>query len=257
MTVAKANSSSAIMIGFGVALAAVAAIAMLASGGGSKAAKPAPAPPAKPGQQPAPPIAPDLAERYPGITMIDMRSKAPPEQIDYIRGLEKTTAVVLHQTGFFGWKDSNPLWPKIKAHFVVRQDGRVQINYDPEVRMTTGSNAANSFAVTIEHEGNFPNANGNAFKPEKFGVSHLKDHPAQVEASRKLVAALKAISPNMTAVFAHRQWSDNRENCPGPEIWRAVGEWAKQHLGLTDGGPGWKWDPGEPIPDTWRAPLVA
>lgn len=218
--------------------------------------KPNPGTP-QPNDPGAPPADPTLAQRYPGLVMIDMRARAPKERIDYIRGLDKATAAVLHQTGFFGWKDSNPLWPEVKAHFVVRQDGRVQINYDPEVRMTTGSNAANTFAVTIEHEGNFPNANGNAFMPEKFGVSYLKDHPAQVAASRQLLKNLKALLPNMTAVFAHRQWSDDRQNCPGPDIWREIGEWAKQTLGLTDGGPGWHYDPGEAIPETWRDPLVS
>lgn len=214
--------------------------------------------PGIPGQPAPAPNGQSLAERYPGLTMIDMRDKAPKDQIVEIRGLENTTAAVLHQTDFFGWKDSNPLWPKVRSHFVVRQDGRVQINYDPEVRMTTGSNAANKFAVTIEHEGNFANANGNFYKPEKFGKSYLKEHPAQVEASRRLLAALKAMAPNMTAVFAHRQWADqDRSNCPGPEIWQAIGEWAKKNLGLTDGGPGWKYDPGQAIPDSWRAPLVA
>lgn len=224
------------------------------SGKGTSQPGPNPAPAPSPGGTPDP----NLAQRYPGLVMIDMRAKAPKERIDYIRGLDKTTAAVIHQTGFFGWKDTNPLWPEIKAHFVVRQDGRVQINYDPEVRMTTGSNAANSFAVTIEFEGNFPNTNGNAYMPEKFGVSHLEEHPAQVIAGRKLLADLKALLPNMTAVFGHRQWSDNRENDPGPDLWREVAEWAKQNLGLTDGGPGWKYGSGQPIPDDWRgAPLVA
>ena len=87
-------------------------------GTGQPGPKPAPAP--SPGGTPDP----NLAQRYPGLVMIDMRAKAPKERIDYIRGLDKTTAAVIHQTGFFGWKDTNPLWPEIKAHFVVRQAGQ-------------------------------------------------------------------------------------------------------------------------------------
>ena len=56
----------------------------------------------------------------------------------------------------------------------------------------------------------------------------------------------------LTHVLAHRQSSGTRENDPGPDIWFDVGQWAVNTLGLKDGGPGFKIDTGNPIPDEWR-----
>ena len=53
-------------------------------------------------------------------------------------------------------------------------------------------------------------------------------------------------------IVAHRQSSEQRENDPGPDIWYHVGQWAINNLGLTDGGPGYKIDKGNAIPDLWR-----
>lgn len=214
-----------------------------------------PTPPADPVPQPVPPgpvpaPTPD-ASRYPGIDLVDLRSKAPPSQIMRIRSLEEVTAVVLHQTGF-QWKPDNPKWSEVKAHFVVRRDGSVVINYDPEKRMTTGSNLANRFCITIEHEGNYANANGNFWSPEKFGRSYLKDAPALVAAARQLLRDLRGFCPKLTAVFAHCQWNSNKSNCCGPELWQAIGEWSKAELGFKDGGPGWHYDGGLAIPSSWR-----
>ena len=56
----------------------------------------------------------------------------------------------------------------------------------------------------------------------------------------------------LTHVLAHRQSSGTRENDPGPDVWFDVGQWAVNTLGLKDGGPGFKIDTGNPIPEEWR-----
>jgi hypothetical protein len=251
----------------------VAVGAIVLAGGSAKASQSqkgdtGPASPPDPGPKPDEPPAADeevppahvppasSLERFPGLEMVDLRAKASPALILRMRTLEETTAVVLHQTGFFGWKPDNSNWAKIHAHFVVRRNGQVCILYDPEVRMTTGSNAANRFAVTIEHEGNYPNSSGNFYKPEKFGRSYLADAPNQIAASRRLLEILHGLCPKMSAVFAHCQWSDNRQNCCGPDLWREIGQWAVDNLAMTDGGPGWKWGSGQPIPNSWRGQFV-
>lgn len=258
------------LVGLGVA--GIFGVTMLA-GGSAKAAGPKkpkpssdnPSPPDN-GPRPDKPPTPEedlppanippgqLLERYPGLQMVDLRGKASKTLILRQRTLLEVTAVVIHQTGFFGWKPSNPNWAKIHAHFVVRRSGDVVINYNPEDRMSTGSNNANKFCVTIEHEGNYPNASGNFYKPEKFGKSYLQDAPNQVRASRRLVTILHELCPKMTAIFAHRQWTAERQNCPGPDLWKAVGEWAVDNLNLTDGGAGWQYGSGLPIPEDWRLP---
>jgi hypothetical protein len=74
---------------------------------------------------------------------------------------------------------------------------------------------------------------------------------AQIDAGRTLVKYLiKKIG--LTHVLAHRQSSGSRENDPGPDIWYGVGQWAVDNLGMKDGGPGFKIDSGNPIPDEWR-----
>lgn len=56
----------------------------------------------------------------------------------------------------------------------------------------------------------------------------------------------------LTHVLAHRQSSAARENDPGPDLWRGVGQWAVENRGLNDGGPKFKVGDGNPIPDAWR-----
>ena len=194
--------------------------------------------------------APELGD-YPGLDLVDLRGLAPASNVIRDRTPEEVTAVVLHQTAFAGWKPENPNWAKIKAHFVVRRDGVVQINYDPTKRMGYGSNKANSFAITIEHEGNYPNAKGVWWAGDKFGRSVLADAPAQVAASRRLIEILADTYP-IENVYAHRQWDPDRQNCPGPDLWREVGEFAIAELGLSDGGPDWHAEGGRAIPDDWR-----
>ncbi len=57
-------------------------------------------------------------------------------------------------------------------------------------------------------------------------------------------------------MFAHRQGEaeNARGNCPGPDIWYNVGEWAVRELAMSDGGKGYKEGNGSPIPDNWRRP---
>lgn len=189
----------------------------------------------------------------PGVTVIDNRGTAP---TDYFRQKREPTdirAVVLHQTGF-DWEPDNKKWREVRAHYVVRKDGSIVNNWDPTDQMKVGSNHANPFSVTIEHEGNFANDKGVWWEGDKFGKDYLEDRPAEVQSARNLIAALKAKYPSITHVYAHRQWDAGKGNCPGPSVWRAVGEWAKSSLGLSDGGPGWAYENGLPIPDSWRVP---
>lgn len=188
----------------------------------------------------------------PGISIVDNRGKSPQDYIMRKREPSAITSVVLHQTGF-DWAPNNPLWKKVRAHFVVRKDGSVVCNFDPTDRLRFGSNHANPFCITIEHEGNFPNTEGKCWKAETYGCNRLSDRPAQVQAARALVAGLQKLFPTLTHVFAHRQWDKDKSNCCGPDLWRAVGEWSIQTLGLKDGGPGWHYDNGLAIPASWRS----
>jgi hypothetical protein len=50
----------------------------------------------------------------------------------------------------------------------------------------------------------------------------------------------------------HSIYYNDRENCPGPDIWFNVAEWAITNLGLSDGGKDYALADGDPIPPEWR-----
>ena len=119
--------------------------------------------------------------------------------LDRISELDEVRAVILHQTGFT-WKPDNPLWPRVRAHFVVHRCGLISQCHRVETRMKYGSNFANSYAVTIEHEGNYPlsydiTGTPRYWKPEKYGSDVIDDAPQQVIAARALLAHLDGEAP--------------------------------------------------------------
>lgn len=189
-----------------------------------------------------------------GIKVQDNRAVSPDSYVRRTREPEDIRAVVLHQTGFSWSNPDNPNWAKVRAHFVVRQDGSVVMNFAPTTQMRVGSYHANPFSITIEVEGNHADAQGKFFKPEKFGEDELADHPAQIASARALIRILHKLFPTITHVYAHRQWETKKGNCPGPEIWKAIGRWAIEEEGLTQGGAGWHYDDGLPLPTSWGEP---
>jgi N-acetyl-anhydromuramyl-L-alanine amidase AmpD len=185
----------------------------------------------------------------PALQLIDLSDRSPREYRVRHRGPSEVRAVVLHQTAFSGWAADNPMWCRVRAHFVVRQDGSVLMLHDPTVRMRYGSGPCNAQGITVEHEGNLPSAAGKWWKPEKFGRDQLADHPGQVRASRELLRMLVGQYPSLQRVVAHRRISKLKANCPGPDLWREVGEWSIRELGLVEVEP---LESGSPLPDSWR-----
>ena len=178
------------------------------------------------------------------------------------RALSSVNAVVLHQTA--GSQNNDPrhyLW--VGAHFVVLPNGRI-IQLYPESRIVYHAQSFNSRSVGIEFAGTFADDRGRCWWSSGQYVnrghgsgSRVCGEPtsAQIAAGRRLLTALKARIPTIRYVFAHRQASSSRDNDPGPTTWLQIGEWAKQNLGLTDGG-SYKEGSGSPIPDTWRRGII-
>ena len=75
----------------------------------------------------------------------------------------------------------------------------------------------------------------------------------QIDGRRDLVKYLNE-TYSISFVFVDRQGEaeDLRGNCPRPDIWYNIGEWAVGELGMNDGGKGYKEWNGSPIPDSWR-----
>lgn len=186
----------------------------------------------------------------PGTT-VDMRSVAPMAYRVCERDPEEVTSVTIHQMGVGCWKPDNSMFARVRAHYVVQRCGRILRLHSPEIRLRYGSGQLNATTVTVEHEGNYPSVSSRWWKSDTYGRDDLADHPDQVHASRQLLTDLVKALPHITEVQAHRHISAGKANCPGPDLWREVGQWAIEHLGLRE-GPTLR--AGLPLPEGWQGP---
>jgi len=156
-------------------------------------------------------------------------------------------ALVLHQMAFSRGNDPSR-YDNVTAHYAILPNGRI-LRLHPVSALLYASNGFNTRSVAVEFAGNFPSTRGKCWEARRFGC-HTPT-PEQIEAGRFLIRHLIR-EIGLTYVYAHRQANPNRENCPGPDIWFHVGQWAVENLGLSDGGPDYKIGNGKPIPDSWR-----
>ncbi|HTQ29022.1 MAG TPA: N-acetylmuramoyl-L-alanine amidase, partial [Puia sp.] len=174
--------------------------------------------------------------------------------LDSYRDPRKLWAFVLHHMAFkrksrkTGQFSDPASYLTTGAHFCIMFDGRIAQLY-PLAKMIWHAQCTSPRSVSVEFEGNFPNIHGQWWI-DKDGPN--RDHPtdAQYEAGRFLASYLQLVL-GTTHILAHRQSADSRENDPGPDIWYNVGQWAVEHLGMTDGGD-FKCGTGHPIPPEWR-----
>jgi len=183
--------------------------------------------------------------------IVDKMDKTPRNYRVRSRMSVRIDTVVLHQTSFSrGSVPDNYL--SVHAHYVVLPDGTI-VQLHPVEAYLVASSAFNDDAVSVEVVGNFPDERGNYWKPGENGRSVLS--PQQIGGGCDLVQYLNQ-TYGISFVFAHRQGesADLRGNCPGPDVWYNIGEWAVRELGLSDGGKGYTEGRGSPIPDSWRRP---
>jgi hypothetical protein len=179
--------------------------------------------------------------------------RLPSKKVRGPRRASDVTGLVLHQMGFSRGNDLRR-YDGVTAHYVIMPDGQIGWLHEHEKALHASDKGFNPTTVACEFAGNLPSIRGRWHKPDLFGTQHLT--PRQVSAGRFLVKHL-ANEGVITQVFAHIQAGGaNRGNCPGPDIWSSVGQWAVQKLGLSDGGPGHVRENssgmGLPIPDAWR-----
>jgi len=181
--------------------------------------------------------------------IIDLTARADKSHRRGTRDPRTVYALVLHQMACcFKPKDPLKRFLTVGAHFAITEDGRI-LQLHPVSTLVWASNGFNNRSVAVEFAGNFPNTRGTWWQGDTYGKN--RPTPAQVNAGRQLVRHLVR-TMGLTHVLTHRQSSGTRENDPGPDIWFDVGQWAVNTLGLNDGGPGFKIDAGNPIPDEWR-----
>jgi len=207
----------------------------------------APAPPQS-SSQPSPPATPGAPPIYVGSSKIQDRTHLTPRsKRKRQRSPAVVTGLVLHQMAF-SRGSANHRYDNVTAHYAILPDGQI-LQLHPITAYLYASNAFNATTVAVEFAGNFPNTRGRCWEAGKFGCHRLT--PAQIEAGRYLVTYLKK-TIGLRYIYAHRQSSRTRTNDPGPDIWYHVGQWAIDHLGLSDGGPNYKVGTGAPIPPEWR-----
>lgn len=187
--------------------------------------------------------------------MIDRTAESPTQYRVRTRDPAEVDLAVLHQTG--------PIFDpvRVRAHFLVMPDGDTLALHPPLVRMRYGSGKWNARCVTIEHAAHYPGRYTARGEPKWAGWNErakpaceprgrLEDHEAQVHAARALLAHLRETLPALRYVAAHRMIEAGKGGCPGPDLWREVGEWSIRALGLQLA----EVEPtGSTLPPTWRA----
>ena len=181
--------------------------------------------------------------------IVDLTAQADKTLRRGTRDPKQVHAIVLHQMACcFRPKQPEKRFLSLNAHFAILADGRI-LQLHPVSALLWASNGFNARSVAVEFAGNFPNTAGKWWQGEKFGRDRVT--PAQIEAGRALLRHLQRTN-GLTHVLAHRQSSNTRDNDPGPDIWRHVGQWGIENLKLKDGGPGFKIGSGSAIPQAWR-----
>ena len=147
------------------------------------------------------------------------------------------TRVILHQMGLtaaaalpestdptaFRTDPENHRLDCIIAHLIVRRNGVIAYTHDVE-NVLNGTFALRD-SIEIEFEGDYNNEEG----------PHPRDprpELQQIRAGRFLVQSLVRNSAlNIGTIHPHQQYSPgSRPNCPGPDIWVNVGEWAVNNV---------------------------
>jgi hypothetical protein len=183
--------------------------------------------------------------------IVDMTARTPRAYRMRNRMSVQIDTVVLHQTSFS--RGNLPdLYLSVHAHFVVLPNGDL-VQLHPVEAYLVASSAFNDDAIAVEFVGNFPDERGHYWRGDTEGRHVLSDQ--QISGGCDLIRYLRD-TYGISFVFAHRQGEaeNARGNCPGPDIWYNVGEWAVRELAMSDGGKGYKEGNGSPIPDNWRRP---
>lgn len=184
-------------------------------------------------------------------TIVDLTDKTSKAMRIRVRPSVQIDSIVLHQTAFS--RGTVPVsYLDVHAHFVLLPDGRA-VQLHPIESYLVSSSAFNNASIAIEVVGNFADDKGNWWQGAKFGKHTLT--PDQISGGRDLIRYL-VDEWAIGFIFAHRQGEapNLRGNCPGPDIWYNLGQWAVDNLGLSDGGAGYTEGKGGAIPDSWRQP---
>lgn len=179
------------------------------------------------------------------------------------RDWSKIKGITLHQTAVdFGTNPRRLL--NVPVHGATLRDGAIVLLHEPTAYMWH-AHTFNKQDIGIEvscRAAGIEGLGSSLWLPKKF--KKLKDDARlehareatdeQLESTKELVRYYVALvaenGGKIEFIHAHRQSSKSRVSDPGSRIWKAVGVWAIEELGLSSGPPGWKAG-GTALPDAW------
>lgn len=177
-----------------------------------------------------------------------------------LRQWKDIDSIVLHQTGCVLRypAGSCSIWHTIPIHVAVpRSDNELGkfIKVNDLQALLWHAQGFNKRSIGIEIEGNFCGLTDDPRTHWKKGGGPHTLLVEQVRAARAavewIVKCAEASGANINYIFAHRQSSGDRIADPGQSIWRDVGCWAIDNLGLNSGGQHFSIGNGAPLPDEW------
>lgn len=195
-----------------------------------------------------------------GHTLVDLigqpRTKTRGEAKGH-RPWQQITGICLHQTAADFGTDPRRLL-NVPVHGGTLRDGQIVLLHAPtDIMWAAGG--LNRRDIHIEVSCRAAGIEGDErtlWRPKSD-----PDRPAQeatdiqLSATRRLVQRyveqVAQQGGQIAYIHAHRQSSSQRTSDPGSRIWKAVGEWARQELGLSAGPPHWQTRDGKPLPDAW------
>jgi hypothetical protein len=179
------------------------------------------------------------------------------------RDWSKIKGITIHQTAVdFGTNPRRLL--NVPVHGATLRDGSIVLLHDPPAYMWHG-HSFNKHDIGIEVSCRAAGIEGNGdslWLPKKYkglkGDERLKHASEatdeQLEATRELIRyyceQVEKHGGKIEFIHAHRQSTKSRVSDPGSRIWKAVGIWAQEELGLSCGPAGWSAG-GYPLPDVW------
>jgi hypothetical protein len=128
---------------------------------------------------------------------------------------EKVTTIVLHTSDVDGMHPDR--WLGVPCHVAVADDASVVLCHELNTYLWA-AHTANSFSCSLEIAGR------RTITAEQTAAGRI--------ALRYMVGELLERRPGPVYIMPHRFSHASRLNDPGPEIWRALGEWAIAELGL-------------------------
>jgi len=182
------------------------------------------------------------------------------------RPWHEITGITLHQTAVDFGSPTHARVIDVPAHALTFQGGEVALLNPPTALMYHG-NGFNRTDVGIEVscraagiEGVFTRRRGDpgpntfwrsAARPD---ILPLEASDEQLETTRELVRYYVELvakhGGEVRFIHAHRQ-SAAKPSDPGSRIWKAVGRWGEEELGLSSGPPGYHIGNGLPLPTAW------